>query len=144
MGKLWKYNAKALPEGTVRTWSGQQFKKTGGDWVKVTRGKKTEKKEETQPSYPQDLTKMTPEQQKSSQAFFDKLPDNDLKKRLGIIDRQIIQTRDYLDREYPQGDYKKEGFKTSNPEIFRRMAGMKNLNIMRDQVVKARMKKFKD
>lgn len=29
MGKLWKYNAKALPEGTVRTWGTQQYKKEG-------------------------------------------------------------------------------------------------------------------
>lgn len=39
MGKLWKYNAKALPEGTVRTWGTRQYKKEGGKWVGIKRGK---------------------------------------------------------------------------------------------------------
>lgn len=43
MPKIYKYNAKALPEGTVRTWGGQQYKKESGDWVKVTRGKSKDK-----------------------------------------------------------------------------------------------------
>lgn len=42
---IYHYNAKALPEGTVRTWGGQDYKKTGGDWVKVKRGKGKDKKQ---------------------------------------------------------------------------------------------------
>lgn len=46
MGKLWKYNAKALPEGTVRTWGTRQYKKEGGKWVGIKRGVGKEEKKE--------------------------------------------------------------------------------------------------
>lgn len=38
---IYKYNVKALPEGTVRTWGGQDYKKTGGKWITIKRGKTT-------------------------------------------------------------------------------------------------------
>jgi hypothetical protein len=146
LSKLWKYNAKALPEGTMRTWGGQQYKKEGGEWVTVKRGKSKEK-EEQQPSYPKDLTKMTPEQQKSSQAYFDKLPDKELSKRLDIVRSQRKQAIDYLDRLYPEGDYKKKDF-LKRPVIKgdtrRYMKGIENLDVMEDQIIRARVKKFKD
>jgi hypothetical protein len=147
MGKVFYYNAeghkyiKREGEPGNYTYIYRQPKEEGAE-----KGTKPEG-ENKEINYPKKLKDMSPKQKTESQKFFDKLPDKELSKRLDVIKRQKKQAIDRLDSLYPKGDYKKQDFlkrPVIKGEAVRYMEGLDDLDIIEDQIIKARQKKFKE